>query len=212
MATAASPIEVFGVGPDGELIALGTEAPSDDRGFNAWTGFDTWSPEGDERGDGRPAMPTYRARPGLRPGGYDDRPGRGGGREDVVAPVRVVPGLASFALHRGELFDEPIPGLEVDVSSLKIDRRGSSWRAVVHYGRIGRHHRRATLRAYPSPSLNLTILELIPVEPRLVHTRAFIRAGVPAVATLSLRLAHSARRLGRQPSSHGTRREPAAGV
>ena len=180
-----SSVEVFGVAPDGELIPL-AERPER-----------LWSDDG---GSG----PFYRARPGLRPGGYEDRPERHGGREDVVAPVPVLPGVASRALHDGDVLRRPLPGLEIDLDSVAIDARGSAWDATVRCGPLGRRRRRATLRAYPSPSANLTVLELIPVRPRLLPTRAFIRAGVPAIATLGNRLFEACR--GRE------RFEPVAGA
>ena len=172
MTETPAPIEVFGVGPDGDLVPL----TSDDgpRQARTWTADDV-------------ALPTYRARPGLRPGGFDDRPNRRGGREDVVAPVPVQPGVASQVLHNGSVLRLPLPRVRVDVSSLEVDARGSSWKATVSCGYLSRR-RRATLRAYPSPSSNLTVLQLIPARRRLFQTRAFVRAGVPAIATLSARL------------------------
>ena len=187
------PIEVFGVGPDGELIEIRGRADRawagkalDDGGpgqaNNPIAGYDT------EIGADHRHQLGYRARPGQRPGGYEDRKSRTGGREDVITPVPVLPGPASRALHTGEPFREPLPGVTVDLESLKIDARGSSWNAVVDCGRFRRRRRRATLRAYPSPSLNLTILELVPNRPRLVHTRAFVNTGIDAIDTLGRRL------------------------
>lgn len=170
------PVEVFGVGPDGELIEIRSRA---DR---AWNG-NTSDHDGPEQ-----VLPTYRARPGLRPGGYEDRMGRSGGQEDVMTPVAVLPGIASRALHSGVLFERPIPGLSVDQESLEADARGSTWKATVECGRFRRRPRKATLRAYPTPSLNLTILELVPTRPRLIHTRSFVTVGVEAIVTLSERL------------------------
>jgi len=192
-------IEVFGVGADGELIPIrrrtdrvwaGTtsidhgpdsEPPPDvDRGFS-------------ERDIGRSDI-EYKARPGQRPGGYDDRKGRSGGREDVVAPVPVLPGVASHVLHDGSVFTPPIPGIEIELTSLQIDARGSTWAASVRCGRLRPRTRRATLRAYPSPSSNLTILELVPTGPRLVHTGSFVNAGVEIVSTLGRRLTQASAR------------------
>ena len=171
------PIEVFGVGPDGELIEIRSRA---DRAWDGRTSDD----DGPEQ-----VSPTYRARPGRRPGGYEDRKGRSGGREDVMTPVAVLPGIASRVLHSGALFQHPIPGLSVDRESLESDAGGSSWKATVECGRFRRRPRKATLRAYPTPSLNLTVLELVPTRPRLIHTRSFVDVGVQAIVTLSERLA-----------------------
>ncbi len=174
------PVEVFGVGPDGELIEIRSRA---DR---AWDGKAS-----DEDGPEQ-LLPSYRARPGQRPGGYQDRKGRSGGQEDVMTPVPVLPGIASRALHSGVVFSQPIPGLLIDETSLESDARGSSWKATVECGRFRRRPRKATLRAYPTPSLNLTILELVPTRPRLIHTRSFVQVGVGAIVTLSERLVRGA--------------------
>jgi len=175
-------VEVFGVGADGALLPLtscgGGPDPDGDR---------AWDHVSDH-------ISAYRARPGLRPGGFEDRPKRHGGREDVVAPVHVLPGPASNALHGGEIFREPLPKLNIDVGSLEVDSRGSSWKATVACGRLWTRQRKATLRAYPSPSANLTVLELIPTSPRQLYTRAFVKAGVPAIATLGHRLTRATRR------------------
>ena len=183
------PVEVFGVRSDGELIPL-RSGSSNHSEFS--------------RPPVRPSSPKPSSSPRVpadverrwelesgkpnRPGGYGDRRSRTGGREDVVTPVPVLPGPASRALHTGQLFDEPLPGLDVNVDSLTIGTDGSSWDATVTWGRLRRRSRSATLRAYPSRSANLTVLELVPLRRRLIHTRAFIRAGVPAIATLSCRI------------------------
>ncbi len=206
MATKPSPVEVFGVRSDGELIPLRSgfsrtrnparpepQAPSVDSD-RVWI----LGPVRDDPGEGRSGNASSHARRAGRPGGYRDRPTRDGGREDVVAPVPVLPGRASRALHTGELFDDPLPGLRVDVESLVVGAHGSSWDATVSWGRLRRRTRRATLRAYPSRSANLTVLELVPTRPRLIHTRAFIRAGVPAIATLCSRINRAA---GPRPST-----------
>lgn len=196
MATKPTPVEVFGVRSDGELIPLKSgssrtrsaarperEAPSSESERMWLVG-----PVGDDAGENASSVGSTLARRAARPGGYRDRPTRAGRGEDVVAPVPVLPGPASRALNNGELFDEPLPGLNVDVDSLVVGAHGSSWNATVSWGRLRRRTRRATLRAYPSRSANLTVLELVPTRPRLIHTRAFIRAGVPAIATLCSRI------------------------
>ncbi len=205
MAAKPTPVEVFGVRSDGELIPLSRSNPPDQHDpsrARARTRVDSdrvWilGPvidgvgADDESTDGR-SGPSYQARKAARPGGYGDRPTRAGGREDVVAPVPVLPGRASRALHTGELFIDPLPGLKVDIESLEVGEHGSSWDATVTWGRLRRRTRPATLRAYPSRSANLTVLELVPMRSRLIHTRAFIRAGVPAIATLCSRINRAA--------------------
>lgn len=205
MAAKPTPVEVFGVRSDGELIPLTTgssrsaepartASPPPIDSDRVWV----LGPVGDlactadSADDDRWGPRSYQARRATRPGGYRDRPTRAGGREDVVAPVPVLPGRASRALHTGDLFGDPLPGLRVDVDSLEVGVHGSSWDATVTWGRLRRRTRPATLRAYPSRSANLTVLELVPTRSRLIHTRAFVRAGVPAIATLCSRINRAA--------------------
>ncbi len=194
MTETPAPVEVFGVGPDGRLIPLNSpssSAPQEQGDADRlWGGGLHAGPS--STGLSSTGLSSTGSRRAARPGGYADRPTRRGGREDVIAPVPVLPGLASRTLHDGGVFVEPLPGLTVDVDSLEVDSQGSSWDVTVRCKRFGprrRRSRRATLRAYPSPSANLTVLELVPTRRRLVQTRAFVEAGVPAIATLSGRIA-----------------------
>ncbi|MDH3299194.1 MAG: hypothetical protein OES24_01655 [Acidimicrobiia bacterium] len=206
MTAKPTPVEVFGVRSDGELMPLRSGSARYAEPARAETRTSSvdsdrvWilGPLNDVPDDERSGSASYQARRATHPGGYRDRPTRAGGREDVVAPVPVLPGRASRALHTGELFDDPLPGLSVNVDSLEVGAHGSSWDATVTWGRIRRRTRPATLRAYPSRSANLTVLELVPTRSRLIHTRAFVRAGVPAIATLCSRINRAA---GNRPSS-----------
>ena len=211
MADKPNPVEVFGVRSDGELIPLRPGSPPGD---GAPSGGDNQPADGERTWilgplsdatdhAGRRSGPPLRHGPKtVRPGGTGDRPTRGGGREDVVAPVHVLPGPASRALHSGDLFDDPLPGVTVDVRSLEVGANGSSWNATVTCGLLRRRARPATLRAYPSPSANLTVLELVPRRSTLLHTRSFIRTGVPAIAALGSRINRAAgNRPGNRPAA-----------
>ena len=69
-----------------------------------------------------------------------------------------------------------------------------SWKASVHTGRF-RRRRPAELTVHPSPSSNLTVLELIPDRPRRFRTKRFVHTGVEAVDLLGRRLSRAARTL-----------------
>ncbi len=55
-------------------------------------------------------------------------------------------------------------------------------------GRRGRGGRRVRLRIYPTPSANLTILELLPERRWMPQTDRYLRRGVPAVSDLTDRI------------------------
>lgn len=171
-------IEVFGVDSDGELTPLARGVVADTDLLRSLS--DAAAKKAHQAG-------RIKARPGPRIGGSADRSDREGGREDVVVPVPLKPHLAGAVLSMSEFFTRPLPRLAVDSTSLEADHRGYTWRADVRCWRFGRS-RPATLRAYPSPSGNLTILELVPLRPGRIPTSSFIRAGVKAVSVLALRL------------------------
>lgn len=138
------------------------------------------------------------AAPGPRVGGTADRVGRQGCDEEVVTPVLMPPDSAALTMVAADFFRLPAAGLTVDPASLEVDRGGLRWRARLRTGPLGR--RRANLRLYPSPSRNLTVLELIPQSRRPFRTRSFVRWGVPAVGELAARLS----RVSGQPPSRPT--------
>lgn len=127
-----------------------------------------------------------RATPGFRPGGVGDRPDRRGVLGEVITPVLVRPSLAATMAVEGALFSPPLPGMAVDDHSLDVSRRGLTWQVTLRTGLTGR--RQATLRIQPSPSANLTVIELIPNRPRRLSERAFVRAGIDVMDQLSSRL------------------------
>lgn len=127
-----------------------------------------------------------RATPGFRPGGVGDRPDRRGVLGEVITPVLVRPSLAAAMAVEGALFSPPLPGMTVDDQSLDVSQRGLTWQVTLRTGLVGR--RQATLRIQPSPSANLTIIELIPNRPKRLRARAFVRAGINVIDQLSSRL------------------------
>ncbi len=172
------PIEIFGIDSDGELAPLAKGVVVE---------ADVWRNLGEAAVKKAHQAGNVKARPGPRIGGTADRVDRDGGREDIVVPVPLKPHVAGPMLTTPDFFARPVPRLAVDPASLEVDHRGYTWRADVRCWRLARS-RPATLRAYPSPSGNLTILELVPLRPGRIPTSSFIRAGVKAVNTLGMRL------------------------
>lgn len=177
-------IEVILLNPDG------TELGSDRRGAGddvAGHGTAESRPDlGAAVAAGLRQLGRTTATPGPRAGGTSDRVTRQGCDEEVVTPVLVPPALAARMVIERDFFRHPTVGLTVDPKSLERDRFGLRWRARLRTGHLSR--RAANLRLYPSPSHNLTVLELIPVARRFLRTGSFVRRGVPAMSELAARL------------------------
>lgn len=183
-------VEVFVPGPDGEPLEVAEPVGA----------HEVLRELGTSLSHSLHQLGELHAAQGTRLGSAADRATRNGSREDVMTPLLLDPSRAFAAVGHGAMFDPPIPLVDIDSTSLEIDSRGISWRAVVHTGRYRR--RSATLRLYSSPSANLTVIELVPDKPRWIWTWSFVRAGVAAVDELADRLAQSsARHACRVPTS-----------
>ncbi len=141
---------------------------------------------GDQVGQGG----GYQAARGPRLGPVVDSASRRGSSEDVVTPVLVPPGLALAESVTETALASPVGPLTVDASPATAPRESEltprSWPARLRTGVVGR--RSAILRLRPSPSLNLTIIELVPTRAPWFRSKSFVRAGVPAIAELAARI------------------------
>lgn len=133
-----------------------------------------------------------RATTGQRPGVLTAGAARDGHREEIFQPVFVPPLAARDIFLTDALFGAGNPRMDIDRSSRRDLGDTLTWRVKVHIGRW-RRSRPALLYFHPSPSANLTVLELIPDRPRRFRTKHFIRVGVIAIDTLGLRLTRAAR-------------------
>jgi hypothetical protein len=133
----------------------------------------------------------FHARPGHRPGAAptpSTTSSRQGGDTDIVRPVLVDPNRACELALSGRLFAEPIEHLDVDVAGDDRDeRRYLVWDATIRTGR--RHRHRATLHLLASPSMVVTVIELVPTRRVRRHRDRFVRDAVIAVEELARRLA-----------------------
>lgn len=134
--------------------------------------------------------PQYHARPGQRPGAAPAvASARLGGDTEIVRPLLVDPASASRIVLTGAVFDLPLPHLELRPSDAGTARY-LVWPVVV----VGEHDRPvpATLHLLGSPSMVVTVLELVPTR-RLRWGRArFVRYGVEAIDTLARRIERAA--------------------
>ncbi|MEJ7799580.1 MAG: hypothetical protein WKF60_03620 [Ilumatobacter sp.] len=136
-------------------------------------------------------MPDFHARPGHRPGTrIPVTSGRAGGDTDVVRPVLIDPVVACELAISGALFRDPVKGFLIDASG---DGSGHllTWQAMLTGDGIRATPTRLHLRA--SPSMVVTVLELVPQRRVRWNRAAFVRAAVAAVETLAHRLEYTAR-------------------
>lgn len=168
-------------GPDGEILEPPTRIDADPA--ETIRSAQTWLVE--QAGD-------YRATPGRRLGpAATSEPSRTGSLEDVMTPLAVAPARALLVAASPELIEQPVDGIEIDPESCRAECSASgaarvSWLATVRTGRFRK--RAASLRLRPSPSNNLTIVELVPRHRIGFRTAAFVRVGVPAVNELCRRI------------------------
>ncbi len=127
----------------------------------------------------------FHARPGHRPGHVAPSTAsvRRGGGTDIVRPVLVDPLRACELAISGTLFELPLDHLDVEhpghVPSL-------TWRVVLTTGRRRRHE--ATLHLLASPSMVVTVIELVPSCRVRRRRRRFVAEGIVAVEELAHRL------------------------
>lgn len=122
-----------------------------------------------------------------RPGPSMLQSDRKGAGDDIIHAVRADPAVAISAMLAGGPLRPPIGGLRVAPASLVADHRGLTWLAWVR-PRGSARRRRVRLRVYPSPSTNVTFIELIPDRPRRRRSAAFIRTGARIAESLGNRL------------------------
>lgn len=127
----------------------------------------------------------FQARPGPRPGHLapTTASARRGGGTDIVRPALIDPLVACELALSGSLFVEPLQHLVV---------RGPAHRASLTWDvtlTTGRHRRQpATLHLLASPSMVVTVIELVPRCRIHRHRRRFLAEGIAALDELAGRL------------------------
>lgn len=136
---------------------------------------------------GSAAILDLHARPGYRPGAkIATSSGRRTGPSDIVRPVLVDPRRACALAGDGELFSTRIDGLELDDEQADDSRQFLVWTGRMSGAHIGVVP--ISLHLLASPSLVVTVLELVPQERLRWHRRSFVRAGIDVVEALAVRL------------------------
>ena len=136
------------------------------------------------------AVRDVHARPGYRPGRRIATAGaRRGGETDIVRPLLVRPEIAGEAATSGRMFDPPVDGFALDATP---DGRSDDLEYLVWHGSLSGDHVRevpVALHLLASPSLIVTVLELVPMRSLRWNRRGFVEDGVRVVDAFADRLA-----------------------
>jgi hypothetical protein len=143
--------------------------------------------------DGFEHARDFHARPGHRPGTPPVPIGatsaRAGGDTDIVRPVLISPVLACDLALSGRLFAQPIPHLSIARRDDESEQRFLVWEGQLDSA--GRR-RAVSLHLLASPSMIVTLLELVPSRPLRHHRERFVADGVTAVEVIARRLERAA--------------------
>ena len=117
---------------------------------------------------------TPRQGTGTWPNG--ERAVRLGHAEEILITLPSKPFEAMDVARLGGVFDPPIRGLRVDLDTRRDGDFEVSWNASLHIAPL--RWRAASLRLYASPSLNVTVITIVPNKARKVSSRLFVRFGL----------------------------------
>jgi hypothetical protein len=117
-----------------------------------------------------------------------ERAVRLGNTEEILITLPTNPFEAMDVARSGRPFTPVIPGLRVALDSRRDGDFEVSWNGGL---RAPIRWRKVNLRLYASPSLNVTVMTIVPDKARKISSRSFVRVGLRV-----------ARRLGCQIEDH----------
>ena len=132
------------------------------------------------------AVLDVRARPGHRPGRrIPTTSARRGGDTDIVRPLLVRPSAASDAATSGRWFADPLAGFDLEPDDSDHDQY-----LVWHAALSGTHVTRVpvSLHLLASPSMVVTVLELVPQRRLRWQRDGFVIDGIVVIDLLADRL------------------------
>lgn len=135
-----------------------------------------------------PVDQTLMPRQGTGTWPNGERAVRLGHAEEILITLASNPFEARDVARLGGVFDPPIRGLRVDVESRRDGDFEVSWNAALHTAPL--RWRPANLRLYASPSLNVTVITIVPNKARKVSSRLFVRFGLRAARQLGAAIEH----------------------
>ena len=89
------------------------------------------------------------------------------------------------AVRSGDVFDPEVRHLSVDTASRRDGDFEVSWDAAL---RAPIRWRKVSLRLYASPSLNVTVLTIVPERARRISSRSVVRVGLRSARELGSRI------------------------
>lgn len=129
--------------------------------------------------------PVHVARNGTGTWPNGERAVRLGNAEEILITLPSNPFAAMDVARRGEVFDPSIPGLRVDQDSRRDGDFEVSWKAAL---RAPVRWRKVSLRIYASPSLNVTVMTIVPNKARKISSRWFVHLGLKAARQLAAQI------------------------
>ena len=126
--------------------------------------------------------PVHVARQGTGTWPNGERAVRLGNAEEILITLPSNPFAAMDVARTSAVFEPSISGLRVDLDSRRDGDFEVSWKAAL---RAPVRWRNVSLRIYASPSLNVTVMTIVPNKARKISSRWFVRLGLKAAHQLA---------------------------
>jgi hypothetical protein len=111
-----------------------------------------------------------------------ERAVRLGNAEEILITLPTNPFAAMDVARSGKPFAPAIPGLRVALDSRSDGDFEVSWNGAL---RAPIRWRKVSLRLYASPSLNVTVMTIVPDKARKISSRSFVRVGLRVARQLA---------------------------
>jgi hypothetical protein len=129
-----------------------------------------------------PVDPALIPRQGTGTWPNGERAVRLGNAEEILITLPSNPFAAMDVARAGDVFTPPIPSLRVDLGSRRDGDFEVSWQAALRAPLLWR---KVSLRIYASPSLNVTVMTIVPDKARKISSRWFVHMGLKAARQLA---------------------------
>ena len=114
-----------------------------------------------------------------------ERAVRLGNAEEILITLPTNPFGAMDVARHGDVFEQIVRGLRIDPATRRDREYEVSWDGAL---RAPVRWRPVSVRIYASPSLNVTVMTIIPVRARKISSRSFVRVGLRAAREVGRRI------------------------